>query len=454
MTVAESFAEFAVGLRQRPVPEAALHGARRCLVDWWGGAVAGGVEAPATVLVAALQPGAGPARLLPSGDGADMRTAALINGTAAHTVEVDDIYSPGLYHPGVSVITAALAAAEGEGASGTDLLTAIVAGYEVSNRIARAVNPAHYRYWHTTATVGFFGAAVAAASVMRLSAGQTAHALTTTATFAAGLRHAFASDAMSKPLHAGRAAEGGVLAALGARHGLTGVPDMFEAARGFGAVMSEAVDWDQAVAGLGTEWTIARITCKPYPCCGHAFAAIDAARVIMAQGIEPGAIERVQVGTYRAGVEICENRDPSTPYEAKFSIPYCVALAALNRPVDLAAFTSGGLHDRQVRGMMARVELALDPAAEAAFPAMRAAEVAITTRGGQVHRYRQPTRRGDPDFPMSDADIDAKFRMLASPVIGAGAAGAISKVLWRIVELETVALIPVAEMVANCPIQN
>jgi len=454
VTVAESFAEFAVGLRDHPLPDGALNGARRCLVDWWGGTIAGGVEAPATVLVAALRPGGGPSRLLPSGDGTDMRTAALINGTAAHSVEVDDIYSPGLYHPGVSVISAALAAAEGEGASGADLLTAIVAGYEVSNRIARAINPAHYRYWHTTATVGYFGAAVAAACAMRLSAGQTAHALTTTATFAAGLRHAFASDAMSKPLHAGRAAEGGVFAALGARHGLTGVPDIFEAARGFGAVMSEAVDWDRSVAGLGTEWTIERITCKPYPCCGHAFAAIDAARAIMGGGVEPGEIERIEVGTYRAGVEICENRDPSTPYEAKFSIPYCVALAALNRPIDLAAFTPGGLYDGELRAMMARVELVLDPAAEAAFPAMRAAEVAISTRGGLEQRYRQPTRRGDPDFPMSDADIDTKFRMLAGPVIGPQAAAALSGVLWRVDELETVALIPIAEMVANCPIPS
>jgi 2-methylcitrate dehydratase PrpD len=454
MTVAESFAEFAVGLRDRPLPEAAQNGARRCLVDWWGGTVAGGVAAPATVLVAALKPGGGPARLLPSGVGTDMRTAALINGTAAHTVEVDDIYSPGLYHPGVSVISAALAAADGEGASGADLLAAIVAGYEVSNRIARAVNPTHYRHWHTTATVGFFGAAAAAACLLRLDAGQMAHALTTSATFAAGLRHAFSSDAMSKPLHAGRAAEGGVLAALGARHGLTGVPDMLEGLRGFGAVMSEAVDWARAVDGLGSEWTIGRMTCKPYPCCGHAFAAIDAARAIMAEGVSPDAIERIAVGTYRAAVEICENRDPSTPYEAKFSIPYCVALAALNRPVDLAAFTVEGLRDAGVRAMMQRVELSLDPAAEAAFPAMRAAEVAITTRGGRVHRYRQPTRRGDPDFPMSDADIDAKFRMLAGPVIGAEAAAAISTVLWRVDGLATVGLIPMTGMAANCLIPN
>jgi len=442
VTVAGTFAEFSAGLRWDAVPERVRQGARRCLVDWWGGALAGAVEAPATVLVAALAPDGGASRLLPWGGGADMRTAALINATAAHTVEVDDIYSPGLYHPGVAVIAAALAVAETEEASGTDLLTAVVAGYEVSNRIARAVNPAHYRMWHTTATVGFFGAAAAAARVLRLDARQTAHALTTAATFAAGLRHAFASDAMSKPLHAGRAAEGGVLAALGARHGLTGVADMFEGTRGFGVAMSQDVDWVAAVAGLGSEWTVERITCKPYPCCGHTFAAIDAAQTVMARGVEPGEIERVSVGTYRAGVEICENCDPTTAYEAKFSLPYCVALAALKRPVDLAAFAPERLHDPALREMMGRVEVALDATAEASFPAMRAAEVAITLASGQVVRHRQPTRRGDPDFPLSDADIGVKFHMLADAVIGVAAAGEVVGALWRVDDLGKVAEIP------------
>jgi 2-methylcitrate dehydratase PrpD len=442
MTAAARFAEFAAGLRAGDVPDGAMHCARRCLVDWWGGAVAGAVEAPAVVLAEALAPPEGPARLLPFDRRADMRTAALINGTAAHTVEVDDIYSPGLYHPGVAVIPAALAVAEAEGASGADLLTAIIAGYEVSNRIARAVNPAHYRLWHTTATVGFFGAATAAGSVLRLEAGQMAHALTTVASFAAGLRHAFSSDAMTKPLHAGRAAEGGVLAALGARHGLTGVGDMLEGGRGFGAAMSEAVDWDAAVAGLGSEWTVERITCKPYPCCGHTFAAVDAMREVMAGGVAPDQIERIAVGTYRAGVEICGNPDPATPYEAKFSLEYCVALAALNRPVDLAAFAPEGLHDPDVRAMMARVAVALDPQAEDAFPALRGAETVVTLRDGRVARHRQPTRRGDPDFPMSDAQIDAKFRMLAGPVIGQDSAAALSETLWRVETLRQVSEIP------------
>lgn len=440
-TVAGTFAAFAAGAHDAPPPESARHAARRCLVDWWGGALAGAMQPPATLLAAALTPGGGPARVLPWGAGAEPRTAALINATAAHTLEVDDIYSPGLYHPGVSVIPAALATAEAEAASGRDLLDAIVAGYEVSNRIARAVNPAHYRFWHTTGTVGFFGAAVAAARVMRLDAGATAHALATAATFAAGLRHAFASDAMSKPLHAGRAAEGGVLAALAARAGVTGVADILEAERGFGAAMSGAPDWDGALADLGHAWTIERITVKPYPCCGHAFAAIDAMREIAGE-IAPEEIERIEARSYRAALEVCENADPRTPYEAKFSLPYTVALAALGRPVDLAAFAPERLHEPELRAMMARVHLALDDEAEAAFPALRGAEVTVTGRDGRRRSFRQRTRRGDPDLPLSDAGIGEKFHLLAAPVIGAGPAETLAAALWAVDEAPRLAALP------------
>ncbi len=441
-TLAETFAGFAAGLLREPPPEGARQAARRCLVDWWGGALAGSVEPPATLLAGSLDPAAGPARILPRAEGADARTAALVNGTAAHSMEVDDIYSPGLYHPGVSVIAAALAAGEAERVSGAELVTAIIAGYEVSNRIARAINPAHYRHWHTTGTVGFLGAAVAAASAMRLDAGATAHAIATAATFAAGLRHAFASDAMSKPLHAGRAAEGGVLAALAARAGVTGVADILEAPRGFGAAMSGEADWAGALADLGEHWTIERMTVKPYPCCGHAFAAIDAMRALAGDGVAPGRIARIEAASYRAALEVCENPDPSTPYEAKFSLPYTVALAALGRPVDLAAFAPERLHEPGLRAMMARVTLALDEEAEAAFPALRGAEVRLTLTDGTVHRQRQRTRRGDPDLPLSDNEIGEKFQMLAAPVIGAGPARQVAAALWRVEALDGVSRIP------------
>lgn len=442
MTVIETYAAFAAEARP---PAEATDEAKRCLLDWFGCAIPGGVEAPATLLRRAL-PGGGPARLIPDGAPADARTAALINGTASHTVEVDDIFSPGLYHPGVATVPAALALAESVGASGPALLRAIVVGYEVGDRIARAVNPAHYRHWHSTATVGHFGAATAAAAVLGLDAGRTAHALATVATMAAGLRHAFSSDAMTKPLHAGRAAEAGVLAALAAAEGVTGVPDMLEGARGFGAAMSGEVDWAPATDTLGSEWLIRRTTRKAHACCGHSFPALDAVRLLMDRhGVGPDDIAAIEVGGYRATVEICGNPDPRSAAEGRFSLPWCAAVMARTGAVTPAAFTDAALADRETRALAARVSVAVDEEAEARFPAKRSAIVTLRTTDGQVFEHRRPTRRGDPDDPLSDAEIEAKFRALADPVIGAARSRALAEAVARLDALEDVRALPVGK---------
>lgn len=442
MTAIDRFAAFAAGAE--PPPDA-IEEAKRCLLDWMGCAIAGGVEPPATLLRRALlgAGGGGGARLVPDGVPSDARTAALINGTASHTVEVDDIFSPGLYHPGVATVPAALALAEARGASGAVLLRALVVGYEVGNRIARAVNPAHYRHWHSTATVGHFGATAASAAVLGLDAARTAHALATVATMAAGLRHAFSSDAMSKPIHAGRAAEAGVLCALAAAEGVTGVPDMLEGERGFGAAMSGTVDWSQATATLGSEWTILSTTRKAHACCGHSFPALDAIRLLMDRhGIKADDIAAIEVGGYRATVDICGNPDPQSAAEGRFSLPWCAATIARTGAVTPAAFTDGALADAATRALAARVRLSVDEEAEARFPSKRSAVVTIRTAGGDSVTHRRPTRRGDPDDPLSGAEIEAKFRALADPVIGADAAGRLVEAVAQIGTLPDVNALP------------
>ena len=419
MSVIEGFARFIAATEP---PEQAMAAARLRLLDWMGAAIAGSVEMPATALRAAL-PGQGPSRLLPDGAPADPRTAALINGTASHTVEVDDIFRYGLYHPGVATVPAALALAEATHASGRELLRAIVLGYETGNRIARAVSPSHYRYWHTTATVGHFGATAAAAAVLRLDAGQTAHALGTVATFAAGLRHAFSADAMSKPLHAGRAAEAGVLAALAAREGVTGVMDMLEGERGFGTAMAEDCDWPAELATLGTEWTVTDMTTKAHACCGHSFAALDAiAELCREHDLAPADIEAIELRCYQATLDICGNPDPATPAEARFSLPFCAGVIATAGAVTPNAFTETALADPAVRAIAARTRLALDPDAEARFPSRRSDTALIRTTDGRDLTRHRPTRRGDPDDPMSPEEIAHKFRALAVPVIGEASA--------------------------------
>ena len=146
--------------------------------------------------------------------------------TAAHTMEVDDIYCDAINHPGAPTIAAALALAQESGASGEAFLRGVIVGYEVSTRIGAAMGRAHYRCWHNTGTIGSFGAAAAAAAIYGLDAKRFAHTLATVTTFAAGLQQAFRMDSMSKPLHAGRAAEAGLLAALAAREGVTGSIDV------------------------------------------------------------------------------------------------------------------------------------------------------------------------------------------------------------------------------------
>jgi len=438
-TAIETYATFAAGLRTARLSDDVRHHAERAIVDWFAACVPGGVMAPATLVADALsdQVGAGNASLVPGGRRATAQTAALINGTASHTVEFDDIFRDGLYHPGTPTISAALAAAEMAGADGPRLIAGVVAGYEVSNRIAMAVNPRHYDYWHTTATVGCFGAAAAASVILDLDAGQTAHALASAATMAAGLQQAFRADAMSKPLHSGRAAEAGILAARLAGAGVTGALDAIEGPRGFGAAMSGPdVDWRAATDTLGEDWTITRVTFKNHAACGHVHAAVDAAaEIAQANGLAVGDIARIEAASYAKSLEICGNADPTTAFEAKFSLPYCVAAMLVRGSVRRAAFEPDALADPAIRALAAKVVHTVDPDCEAAFPRARSARVAIVTADGRRLETVAPTRKGDPDNPLTDAELDAKFHELADPVLGPAAGAAL---LTRLRDLATV----------------
>jgi 2-methylcitrate dehydratase PrpD len=290
----------------------------------------------------------------------------------------------------------------------------------------------HYKYWHNTGTIGCFGAAAAAAEALRLDRGRFAHALATVATFAAALQQAFRMDSMSKPLHAGRAAEAGVTAALAAAEGVTGSLDVLEGEAGFGRAMGGDPDWRKAVATLGEDFHITRMTFKNHACCGHTFAAIDGALALKERlGLSPSEIEAVEVATYRAGLEVAHYEDPSTPSEGRFSLKYVVATALTHGSVRLAAFEPPRLRDPATREIMKKTSVALDPALDAAFPGQRAARIAIRARGRR-EEHLQPTRIGDPDAPLSDAQLDAKYLELAVPVIGEEKARELLRRLWAL----------------------
>ncbi|MDH5577182.1 MAG: MmgE/PrpD family protein [Betaproteobacteria bacterium] len=434
MRVVERCGEFIEAMRAAPLAPEVLHHAKRAVIDWVAATLPGAVVPPATVLEAALAEELDHgAACLVLGRPATVRAAALINGTAAHTAEVDDIFRDGIYHPGAPTIAAALALAQAGKLDGLAFLRAVIAGYEVSTRIARAMGRAHYRYWHNTGTIGVFGACAASAAALGLDRTRAAHALATVTTFAAGLQQAFRGDSMSKPLHAGRAAEAGVTAALAAREGVTGAFDVIEGEAGFGRAMGAGPDWGEAFATLGAEYNITRMTFKNHACCGHTFAAIDGALAARAAlGVAAEDIARVTIGSYRASTEVSGIEDPRTPAEGRFSIKYVVAHALRHGSVRLAAFEPAALGDPATRALMQRVDASIDPQLDAAFPAQRAARVEIETRDGRRHALLQPARKGDPELPLDDRELEAKYLELAAPVIGDAPARALLERLWRL----------------------
>ena len=430
----EAFADYATREAVAVIPEPARHHAKRAIVDWHAALFAGATHAPTAIMVRALadELDRGEARIF-SGRRASIRAAALINATASHAAEVDDVFREAVYHPGSPTISAALAVGQARGCTGEQLLRAVIVGYEIATRIGALILKAHYRYWHTTGTVGCLGAAAAAGVVLGLGRREIMNALATAATSAAGLQQAFRSDSMSKPLHAGRAADVGVMSALGAAEGLVGAIDVIEGPAGFGAAMAGSPDWRGALIGLGTDYNITKITVKNHCCCGQAFAAIDAVLAVRADyDFDPADIERVDLVTYSTALEVAGSDRATTPAEARFSIPYVVAWALRYGSVRLGAFDDEALKNDAVRALMRRVYCLASADYDARFPGQRCAKATITLKDGRALSHEQTTRKGDPDAPLTDAELDAKYRELVIPVIGEASAQRLLDASWAV----------------------
>ena len=432
--LSQQLADYAVKEQTSKLPANVWHHAKRAVIDWYAALLPGSLVAPATVLEQAMAEDLdhGNARLA-SGRRATLRAAAMINGAASHSVEFDDIYRDAGYHPGSPVISAALAAAQSTGASGEKFLRAVIVGYETSTRIGEAIMPSHYKFWHTTGTVGSFGAAAAVATVLGCNRDQIAHALGTVGSFASGLQQAFRSQCMTKPLHGGHAADVGAMAAMGAAKGLTGALDMLEGEVGFGAAMSVNPDWSKATKDLGVDYHITRVTFKNHGCCGHTFAPIDGALHLQkTHGFTWRDIKRVKIATYKAGTDITDNPDPEGEYQAKFSLQYVTAHALVHGSVRLVAFAPERLLDPDVRAVLAKVEVTADPVLSKGYPGQRAAHVEIELNDGRVFKHFQPTRKGDPEMPLTDDEVNEKFIELAMPVIGDPASRELLAALWAL----------------------
>ena len=439
MILIEKIADYIVFEREKPLSPKTIHHAKRAVIDWFAAMYSGAIQEPNPMLRRAFLDPDDPQQsiVFPTHRYSSVKTAAFLNGASAHTSEFDDIFRDGGLHPGCATIAAALAVGQKHDQSGEMFLRAVIAGYEVSSRISAAMGRDHYQFWHTTATISTFGAAAAASLLFGLNRIQTAHALATSATLAAGLQQAFRSDGMSKPLHAAHAAETGVMAAMAASKGVTGALDVLEGSVGMGAAMSGSADWEKATAGLGNVYNIEMITFKNHGCCGHTFAAIDGLLTIMeAEQIIASNIISIDIATYGPAVEITDRANPKTSQECKFSMQYVVAHAAHHGSVRIDAFEESRMHDPVIRALLPQIRLTIDPKVDAEFPARRAAHVSITTYSGQKFSYYQATRKGDPDLPLSDNELEAKFLELANPVLGTKSTAKLLNQLWKLDKIQ------------------
>ena len=408
---------------------ATIEHTERAILDWLGSALAGSVESPAAMAHAVARSfGVSSEATMFAGGRSSAAAAAFANGVAAHILELDDIHKTSTVHGGAPIISAALAVAEREHASGGQFMTAVAVGYEAAFRIGEAVNPSHYRFWHPTGTVATFGAAAATGSLLGLTAEQMRHAFGTAGTQAAGLWEFNADGAMSKHLHPGKAAMNGVIAADLARGGFTGASRILEGERGFIRAMSEAADLSRVTAGLPAIRKLQENGYKLHACCGHTHSAIDLAIVLRERGglSEADAasrIESIEVDTYGPGYDIVKEAHPRTPYQAKFSMAYCVAVALLEGRVGLGQFAgdrfgSDGVHPPVLASLLERTHVRVADDLTVKYPAAWPARVTITCRDGTRMCDASDYPRGNPENPIDRRELEEKFAALVAPRLG------------------------------------
>ena len=428
MGITQELSAFTAGIRLDRLPPEVVERARFLVLDLVGNIIRARHDAESTppLLAAARALGLAAGNAGVFGDSARYGPAgaALINGVLGHSLDFDDTHAAGSLHPGCPVIPAALAAGEIAAASGADVLAAIVAGYEVTCRVALAL-PAgdHYqRGFHPTATCGAFGAAAAAARVFGLDAERVASALGIALSQSAGSLQFLANGAWTKRFQVGWAAMAGLTAATLAREGFKGAAEALEGRHGFLHAYAPSPVPERAVERLGREFELMATAVKPYPSCRYGHAGIDAALALRAEhDLRPEEIEEVTLGLSRSGMLLvgepaAKKADPQNVVDGQFSGPFVIATALATGAMGWDSY--GHLQDPVIRALLPKIRCEHDPEIEAEFPANMSANLAVRARG-QTFRRKVVVAKGEPANFLTEAELRAKFADLTDAVLGA-----------------------------------
>lgn len=436
--VTRILSRYVVDSRYADIPQAMRHEAKRALLNWLGCAIGTARHETIDRALAAMAPFAGPpqAALLGRGERLDILNAAFLNGMSSHVLDFDDTHEKAV-HPSAPVFPALLAFGEWRGISGSELLHAFVLGVEVECRIALSVFPEHYdRGWHITGTAGVFGAAAAVGKLLGLTPLQMTWALGIAATQSSGLREMFGT--MCKSFHPGQAARNGMSAALLAARDFTSSERGIEAPRGFAHVMSTRFDSEIITRDLGQRYELAYNMYKPYPCGLVIHAVIDGCLELrQIHDIVPESIDRVELRVNPMVLELTGKRTPMTGLEGKFSVFHAAAVSLVRGLAGEPQFSGEVVGDPAVVTLRERVSATSDPAVTSYLEAY----VRIVLKNGSVLERHVPHALGTLARPMSDADLETKFRSLVEPVLPIGQTNELIAQCWNVERLPNVGVI-------------
>ncbi|MDX1485286.1 MAG: MmgE/PrpD family protein [Alphaproteobacteria bacterium] len=424
------------------LPPAAVHEARRGVLDWIGCALAGSQGETITKLLAVLGALGGKpvATVLARDMKLGLLEAPIANGQMGHLLDFDDTHMDGvILHTSSPVLAALFALADARPVDGKTLIAAYVTGFEAGIRAGKAAPAHHDGGWHLTGTLGTIAAGIACARQLGLDGEQLTFAAGIAATQAAGMQQN--RGTMCKSFHAGRAASNGVLAALLAEAGFDSSPEIIEGKRGFARIYSAATDTDALLAGLGEEWLIEKNGYKPYACGVVQHPLIDAMiKLAKDFGIGAEEIKSVEAKVHPGVITITGVEDPETGLKSKFSLTHSAAVAYLDGNAGIGQYTDA----RAVAPDVAALRRKIIPVAAEQFRRDEA-EASIETVSGARHSVHIDHATGTVENPMSDDALEAKFTANAEPVLGADGARRVADLVWRLDALDDM-----RELTARC----
>jgi 2-methylcitrate dehydratase PrpD len=420
-------------LRLDDVPPSVGQVAKQCILDWWACAVAGSREPLAEILRDELAGFDGPCTLVGSDRRAGPLSAAMINGATGHALDFDDTHTIMGGHPTAPLFPAALALAQEQNRSGADLLTAFIVGFEIESQLGSAIGDEHYRKgWHQTSTIGVFGACAAAAWLLGLDHRRFSSAMGNAASSSSGLKANFGT--MTKPFHAGSAAERGLLAARLAARGFTANGEAIDGNQGLAQAAGSGSLRRASVDRFHDGWLLPSTLFKYHAACYLTHAGIEATRAVLDDlgGASVVTVEKVTLTVNPSILDVCGIADPTDGLEAKFSLrgTQALTLAGVDTGA-IASFTDGPIRRPEVRALVERVSVEADPSMSTTQT-----RSSVITRDGTYEGFH------DSGVPERDLDLQArkladKFTALAGPILGDATATAIAT-LVAIDELDDV----------------